>query len=88
MKIDYAKATDWFRNKWKGTTACPICQSDQWQIGEELLEIRQFHGGVFSTGGNIYPFIQVICKTCGYTMFFSAVIAGIVKPGIYSKETQ
>ena len=74
-----ARATDWLNKKWLNVTKqCPICISNQWSVSE-VVEVRPYTGGGLSLGGPVYPTFMVICGTCGYTMFFNAIIAGVLQ---------
>jgi len=73
MQIDYLKAMDWIRRNWTKTTECPICGSDDWGIGDQIVEISPF-----MPGAPVYPQFFVYCQKCAYTIFFNAVIAGLV----------
>ena len=58
---------------------CPVCMNNQWSASDELLEMRPYRGGNLVTGGSIYPFIVVTCSRCGHTLFFNAVLAGLLE---------
>ncbi len=73
MQVDYLKAMDWIRKNWTKPTECPICGSDQWEIGDQIVEIRPF-----SPGSRVYPHFFVYCQKCAYTIFFNAVLAGLI----------
>lgn len=68
----------WLNKHWQGQKACPICRSNVWSLSDSSVEIREFHGGNLVIGGSLYPLFFVACNICGYTMFFNAVIAGLV----------
>jgi predicted nucleic-acid-binding Zn-ribbon protein len=72
MQVDYLKAIDWIRQNWHKPTHCPICGSDNWAIGDQIVEMRSLFRG------SVYPHFFVYCKKCAYTIFFNAVIAGLV----------
>jgi len=74
MQVEYLKAMDWIRRNWSKPTECPICGSDDWGIGDQIVEIRSS-----LPGGSIYPQFFVYCQKCAYTIFFNAVIAGLVE---------
>ncbi len=78
MQVDHAKAMDWIRRNWTKPTECPICGSDNWGIGDQIVEIRSS-----KSGGLAYPQFFVYCQKCAYTIFFNAIIAGLagVTPG-------
>lgn len=85
MIVDRVKVTDWLRENWKGATLCPICAADNWSVGDHVIEIRVFQGKLQHVGGgNLYPYVQLICGTCGYTIFFNAIIMGLVDPRSYT----
>lgn len=73
MQVDYLKAMDWIRKNWTKPTECPICGSDNWGIGDQIVEMRPSH-----LGDRVYPQFFVFCQKCAYTIFFNAVIAGLV----------
>ncbi|HEX3842665.1 MAG TPA: hypothetical protein VHU85_17875 [Acidimicrobiales bacterium] len=74
-----ARAADWLNTKWLNVTKqCPICISNQWSVSE-VVEVRPYTGGGLALGGPVYPTFMVICGVCGYTMFFNAIIAGVLQ---------
>jgi hypothetical protein len=66
---------------WSEPRDCPICRKNDWTIVDKIYEIREFYEGNFVIGGGgaIFPLIAVVCKVCGYTLFFNAILLGIVK---------
>jgi len=85
VKVDYVKVADWIRENWKASMKCPVCETNDWRIGEDVVEIRPFIGHSVETVGNVYPFVQLFCSKCGYVIFFNAVISGIVDPKSFIK---
>jgi predicted nucleic-acid-binding Zn-ribbon protein len=77
MEVNYQKAIDWIRKNWTKPTECPICGSDNWGIGPQIVEVRGLN-----PDSPVYPKFFVFCQKCGYTIFFNAVIAGLVAPRI------
>ena len=74
-KIDVKKAEKWLDSHWKdGHAACHVCGNEQWHIINDILEMRTY--GDFN--GPIYPYLAVLCATCGNTLFFNAKFAGLV----------
>ena len=67
-------------NERKGNKQCPICQNNDWNIGDKLTELREYQGGDLHLGGQIYPLIVFTCKVCGYTLLYNAIIAGVIDP--------
>jgi predicted nucleic-acid-binding Zn-ribbon protein len=80
-EIDIEKVADWLNEKWKGHKLCPICNNNNWGIGERPVEVREFHSGGLVVGGPVYPLITVTCGVCGYTLLFNAVVTGLVQAG-------
>lgn len=74
-----AKAIEWLASHWTQPRNCPICGGLQWVVGQ-ALELREYNSGDIVIGGDsrITPITAVICQTCGYTFFMSAVISGAV----------
>lgn len=68
----------WIEEKWK-QGSCPVCEANQWQAGEDVLQLMPFHEGSLVVGGPVYPVLPIVCLNCGNSIFVSAVVAGIVK---------
>ncbi len=79
VKLDFDKATEWLDSHWQGEQACPVCGKDVWGIHDEAVEIRPYSGGQLTVGGPIFPYLAVICMSCGNTMFFNALHAGLLE---------
>jgi predicted nucleic-acid-binding Zn-ribbon protein len=73
MEVDYLKAINWIRQNWTKPSECPICGSDNWGIGDQIVEMRPS-----SPGSPVYPQFFVYCRKCSYTIFFNAVVAGLI----------
>jgi hypothetical protein len=70
---------DWLFKHWKGDKRCPFCHSANW-AGPQYVVQPITHapmGTLLLGGGPGYPMVMVTCETCGYTMSFSAVVAGL-----------
>jgi hypothetical protein len=72
--------------KWSEPRTCSVCKKQQWTITDKIFEIHEFHGGSLMVGGSIVPVITVTCANCGNTLFFNAILLGVVQPEI--KETK
>jgi hypothetical protein len=63
---------------------CPFCRQKKLEIGQHLIHLQIFvpphkDGAVIGTSPFIsYPQVQVVCENCGHTLFFSAVMAGLL----------
>jgi hypothetical protein len=79
--FDPQKALEVMRKKIPAFPSCPACKRPHLSLADTLLEVRPFHGGMFFAGGPVYPHAAVICTFCGHTMFFNAVILGLLPGG-------
>jgi hypothetical protein len=69
---------------WRGSAKnCPICGSNKWIIGDHVVEAPIITEGVRGFGAGAYPSVMLISEVCGYTIFFNAVILGVIprRPG-------
>jgi hypothetical protein len=59
---------------------CPVCNKTDWVVADHLVQPLTL-GEKFAAmlGGTAYPVAQVVSLQCGYTMYFNAVLMGIVK---------
>lgn len=71
------KVRHWIEAKWRHAS-CPVCESNDWQTGENLAELRSFHDGGLVVGGSVYPVLPVFCSNCGYALLINAVIADLL----------
>jgi len=56
---------------------CPFCDTTKW-IGPTLInEVWEYNQGKLVVGGSVFPIFPIVCETCGYTMFFNAIIFGL-----------
>lgn len=78
IRVDRENMLQYLNAHWHGNKACPICQENRWDIGEDIMELRPFEGGGLATGGRIYPLVAVVCKNCGYSYLFNAVVVGMM----------
>jgi hypothetical protein len=74
------RVIDWFNKKWTARSKdCPICTTNGWELSEYVVQpVTQSPVGQMNLGGApAYPAVLLICKTCGYTMAFNAVMIGL-----------
>jgi len=62
-------------------TKCDKCLEGDWLISDSIFELREFSGGGLVIGGeaHVFPVLPIICKNCGKTHFFNAVILGLIE---------
>ncbi|HBV97552.1 MAG: hypothetical protein JL50_04110 [Peptococcaceae bacterium BICA1-7] len=79
--ISLQEAVDWINKNWQGDKVCPICENNDWHIGEKVAEIRQYYGEnvVIGSNGAVYPLLLLTCKICGYTVLFNAIVSRLLK---------
>jgi hypothetical protein len=67
------------KRTWKAPVSCPVCRANDWEVSPDIYELREFHGGSMVIGGSstIIPIAPVTCKTCGNTVLFNPLLAGI-----------
>jgi hypothetical protein len=73
------KAIAWLERYWKQENRkCEICLAADWLVLGDIITpmIFSIHG--FSVG-NAYPQFMVVCKNCGHTKYFNAMIAKITE---------
>lgn len=72
----------WVKEHWAGSKACPICTQSKWSIAEHVVQpvTHSPIGALNLGGGPAYPAVPMICNTCGYTVYFNAVIMGLFAP--------
>ena len=67
---DLEKIRDWV-NRQGGGPFCPGCKKENYIIMDEIIRIPTI------AGKNMYPTLLVVCQTCGYLRFYSAIATGI-----------
>ena len=79
LKLDLEKAETWLNEHWKGDRVCPICGNTHWWGSDQAMEIRSFDEGRVGGSGIVVPLLAITCSTCGNTLFFNAILAGLVE---------
>lgn len=78
---------EWLKERWKQERlACPISGHRDWIIADHLVQMFIHRPKMFAIGGPTYPHALVICSGCGYTVFFNAVMIGLVPPGSHQES--
>ena len=74
--------------KLDGIHSCPACGNHQLAISDTLFEVREINGGNLVIGGNssIYPLLALSCSACGHTLFFNAILLGIISTDTKQSE--
>jgi hypothetical protein len=58
---------------------CSVCGAGQWQVEDNLLELREFAGGGVAAQGAVKPVVTATCNNCGHVLFMSPLTTGIVR---------
>lgn len=74
---DKSRIVKWLQTK---TTihSCPSCGSNNWTVGDDLINLMPFTGGNLIIGGPTYPAAFVVCNSCAFIKHFMAVPIGVV----------
>jgi len=83
-KVRQDKILQFLNDKWKPPGRCPVCGKTVWNVSDTVFEVREYHEGSLVTRGTAVaaPVVMATCGNCGYTLFFNALVAGIVEqPG-------
>jgi hypothetical protein len=62
--------------KSRATSACPSCEGTDWEL-EEYLGSLPIYSRTHMINGPVFPFVVVICKTCGFTRLHGALKVGL-----------
>ena len=76
----------WMKEQWRGEKGCPVSGKANWAFGEDLVELRPYAGGGLIMGGSVYPAVMVICRDCGYTRMFNAMLMDL--PSLKKREEE
>ena len=81
-EFDKAKADRfmaWVNSKAPGPIRCSVCGRDDWSVGDKVFELREFHEGNLALGTPIIPVFPLMCSTCGHTLLFNGLFAGLIE---------
>lgn len=83
--MDEVAANRWFEEHWPEPRSCPVCKNKNWGLISNFVNIPLEPVGTGPVGTyqpvRTAPFVGVICRTCGNTLFFNAVIMGLLPKG-------
>ena len=78
-QADKDKFIAWMNKKAKAHH-CPVCATNAWTIGDDLINALPYTGGSLVIGGPTYPLAFLVCNNCAYTRHFMAVPIGLISP--------
>ncbi|MCM6761407.1 zinc ribbon domain-containing protein [Rathayibacter sp. ZW T2_19] len=70
-------ALAWMSENWTQSKNCPICGTNDWEVGP-VVEMREFQDGGMFLGAPLVPVFTVQCTKCGYVMLINALVSGVV----------
>ena len=76
---EQSRAQEWVREKSSGIPACTMCGQRQWALGDHSVHSPIYFGGGMFLGGPTYPQFMLICQTCGHTVYYNAILSGVIK---------
>ncbi|MGR3315543.1 hypothetical protein [Roseovarius indicus] len=68
----------WLKEKGIGHR-CPVCNSNDWTLGDRLIRSEFFTPNVTTLGGPSMPMAFMLCNNCMYVRQFAAIPIGLVK---------
>lgn len=78
-KEDVEKVIKWFKKHWTQPAKCDVCGKFEWTIGKTIIAPMNIVNSEVKITGQLYPQILVLCKHCGNTKYFNAIIMGLVE---------
>ena len=70
-----AKALEWLEKKI--SKPCEACENDDWFLADSIVASVNMNMSGIIFGGELLPCFCAICKNCGNTRFFNAVLSGV-----------
>lgn len=68
---------DWLKDKTREKTLfCQVCGSNAWVLEDYAVAPPILRQGLV-LGGDVYPYVLVVCSKCGYTLYFNGVAIGL-----------
>jgi hypothetical protein len=77
---DKEKVEAWLKKKWRAPVTCPVSQDNNWIIGDHVVTPVNWATKGLIVGGRVYPQVMLICKTCGHTLLFNAMVMELFPP--------
>jgi hypothetical protein len=78
--VDNELANNWFAEHWPEPRICPICKQNNWALTPQFVHMSLGPMGP-ALRTRTYPCVSVVCRVCGHTVFFNAVIMNLLAKG-------
>jgi hypothetical protein len=76
-QVDFARASAWFAEHWPEPRICPVCKQTSWGVAPTFAQVPVSQLGLHMPP-RTNPCVAVACRTCGNTLFFNAIIMGLL----------
>jgi hypothetical protein len=76
------KVSEWLKVHWKQPLICPVSGHNEWALADHVVQPLINSGAGIMLGGSSYPQVMVVCRGCGYTVYFNAIMIGIFPAGV------
>ena len=78
ISLNREKFLEQINAKWK-TKVCPMCQKNNWSIGQELVSPMTLSTeGAIQIGGSVMPLVAMTCMNCGNVLFVNPLVIDAV----------
>lgn len=76
-KSEKDKALAWLNERTEAAPTCSVCGTQNWTVADHAVAPALFGKGLI-LGGVAYPHIMLVCRHCGHTLFFNAIVMGVL----------
>jgi hypothetical protein len=82
--VESGAANMWFNQYWPQPRKCPVCTRENWGLAGKFAHVPLGPIGrsaISSQPISTFPCVVVTCRTCGNTLFFNAIVMGLLPEG-------
>lgn len=72
------KFLNWLNEKGRMNPSCPVCGTNNWGVGDHIVQSLPFTPNGLVLGGTSYPSALLVCNNCAFTRSFMAVPIGLM----------
>lgn len=76
-KSEKNKALAWLNERTEAAPTCWVCNTQNWTLADHVVSPPMFGKGLI-LGGVAYPHILLVCRQCAHTVFFNAMVMGVI----------
>ena len=75
------RALAWLKRHAPDGFRCYVCGNKAWHLADHFVTPTASRPDApLMLGGTVYPQFMLVCLTCGHTVYFNAVLSGIIQP--------